>query len=427
MQDHWWVQVLEDGAWKDLDVSAADAVPGRSLTTPDELLEVDGIDDLPSELQHAVTIRVVLECIKNDQLEEVMLVESPPLRPTDLLWRRVVINHVAPEMPATVSELGDAARADVILQQERWFPVISVGDAQFYTSDFTGTCEVGEATPPWLGGAVAGAIGAAVDAFGDVGLAAPLASTDHVSALRFEYQIDVPGEQSDVVRRQVFDLLDPTARFASVANGPGSQEVSAALTADGELRWRLALMGETEVLVVGHHLSREYIESVTASTTAKNARTLLETLRVAGTNADPATAIASLTALPHLLFWLASLRRETIVEGAYLARPNAFSYHRQQAVDANRAPVTLESIDIVANAVAVDSRVTDPFAARVKQGILDTNIEALVSGAACRSSDEVICPRVSNAGELYDVAEQQGVGWRVLASSAEVAAVDAPA
>src|SRR5690606_8012354 len=234
----------EGDVWTDLDPTGLEALPGQALGVTAETMAVPEISALPSELRHAVTVRVVVECSVAGALQEFVLVESPALLPAEVLGRRIVINHVPARSSRDSFSVDDPARLTGVLEQEKWFPVLTVGESQTYTSAFTDSCVIDEAAPPWLGEAVQGAFQGAADVLGGLGEApASAETTDHVTAQWLEYQIEVPGQPTRLVRRQVFDLLGVTDREAGLASFAPTQE--------DELRWRLALLGETEILIVG--------------------------------------------------------------------------------------------------------------------------------------------------------------------------------
>src|SRR5690606_34715767 len=79
LRDHWWVQYREGDVWTDLDPTGLEALPGQALGVTAETMAVPEISALPSELRHAVTVRVVVECSVAGALQEFVLVESPAL------------------------------------------------------------------------------------------------------------------------------------------------------------------------------------------------------------------------------------------------------------------------------------------------------------------------------------------------------------
>src|SRR5207247_1424081 len=95
-----------------------------------------------------------------------------------------------------------------------------------------------------------------------------------------------------------------------------------------------------------------------------------------------------------------------------LDRPNVIAYHRRLAVAGPTGLVKRVVFDIVVNAVQVrpgQAAAFDRFLARLEQGIVDSNLEALLA------PENV--PAVS-AADLYRRSASQGVQWATLRGGA---------
>src|SRR5690606_29381801 len=183
------LQYQVGGDWVDLDPTLPDAVPGATLVPAEEYLAPS---ELPVQSHHTVRLEVVLECVADGALTEHVLVASEDLRAENLLGQRLAVQYI----PVTLDEdvdpaIDKAAFQELILGQDLWFPVLSLGGQSLYDVQFDADCVTSPATPPWLGAAVAGALDAADDLFGDLFGPAP---EDAVTALFIDYHLNVPGE-----------------------------------------------------------------------------------------------------------------------------------------------------------------------------------------------------------------------------------------
>jgi hypothetical protein len=408
LQDHWWVQYQEGGVWVDLDPTMPDAVPNQKIVASGETLVATKLEELPQDLLHTLQIKVVLECALESGLTETTLVESPTLIPAQLLNQRIAVNHIPVNMPQDYDMNDSAAFEKLLLEQDRWFPVLTIGSQQLFTNDYTTSCEIGTATPPSTGTAIGGALDDALDVFGSVD-GDTTAPTERVTAQWLEYTIYVPGEADQITRRQIFDVLGASARAAG----------ESFVASDAQrLAWRLSLLGGTDILPVVGHLPSEYAVDAVAQSLLANRKVLLDSVSGADPNATP-----DVSSSPSGQLYAFALSRQGFLQtpGAYLAQPNVFSYHRQMWRDEAGNFNPLEGFDIVNNTVAVDLKTTpDSFAARLSQGIQDTNAEALVGRLECQRDEKMLCESLRNSGETLAASQQQGVQWTTVRTAQEV-------
>jgi hypothetical protein len=203
----------------------------------------------------------------------------------------------------------------------------------------------------------------------------------------------------------VFDLVGPARRAAARAGVTAPNESQ-------RLDRGLALLGQTDVLVSGCDLSPQFVSHAGLSSVAAQRETIVKALRTgaAGFGEEGTDPARRLEPFPVALYSLAVSRRAwdrpagapagVPRRDVYVASPNVFCQHSRLRHDAREGVVSRLMLDVVHNDMAVrpggGGGGAAAFAARVRQGVLDTNAEALV--LAKRT------PRV-NTADLYDAAK----------------------
>lgn len=418
LADHWWVQVREGEAWIDADPSAA--IVGT--LSPRETLAPA---DVPETLQHAVTLRLVIEFWDNGSLRTAP-VFTHRLTPAGLIDRPVVLRQVpvsAPSLAALAAAGGDSAAAMLTAATEAWVwqPVLQVGDEIVTDRLFTMAGEVlpaGRETLSELGlsgqifGDVTGSTDDAVFALGGTPLApAPPDEANaavRVSAEWLEVEITPPDAAPEIHRRTVFDLIGAAARSTGTVAAP-------ILTAEARLARALALLQEADVSVVAGSGSGDASRIRLARDSARLLRAIAAAL---GSGADwTELAAGDLPRLPLPLYGLAALRFAD--PGIWLDRPNVvlswsgLSWSGLAGADLR----PFQRFDIVANRVAVAA--PDAFAARLAQGVRDTVAEDVLAGPG----------PTGNTAALHDIDRAAGRAWVRLApnDAAALASLALPA
>ncbi|HLL89577.1 MAG TPA: hypothetical protein VK324_09755 [Tepidisphaeraceae bacterium] len=407
--DHWWVEAKTGGDaanWTAFDPHLPTAAPGTPglAAEPSATFEPgdDGRFALPADRLHTVEVRVVVEQWKDGKATEaVALAET--LRPSDVLGSRVVLRHRALKWPKDEEILKDPDpmakyRATAAAQKE-WLPMLLVGEGVRTRASVTAAGELNE--DPKMDGAAA--IGAQMGGmFGGLTGGGGEEDGDAAGALTaewVEYVVRAPGRPDRVERRQVFDL-----RAAHRGNP------AAPLTVDdaAKVSRGLAVLGETEMLLLPCQLSSEFVVDLTNRALVSN-RALFEAMRRDTTFRDPDNLIAEIrkaTPPPSRLYTLAVVRRDwSPVRGdVYLDRANVLSLHTNVDPDTAGVITARQAVDVVANDVAVRAGAkSDPFAARVRQGVADTAAEAVmmtvVGGGSAVSSATAAFARAAARGD----------------------------
>jgi hypothetical protein len=414
VRDHWWVQWQSDTAWVDLDPTLHDA--GKTLTDAAETVQPGKPSDLREDLQHVVNLRVVVEQWRQGQLREHEVL-SHVLRPFELYGAHILLSHRPLGWPSDLDEKQGENRGALFKQtalaQKEWLPVLSVGRDKVMKSSFTDHGDVNANPMAPLLGSSAQNLGRGIgDLLGgghadQTGERRPQVQS-HLSALWIEYEVRSPGVPVRKIRRQLFDLIGPAAR--------ASKSV-AALTMTEEQRFdrSLNLLGTTEILPLASQLSPGFVDHLTASSFLANRQVLLDVLRHGDAldSSDLARRVGTLTPLPGRLYDLALARNvwSRVRDQVYLDHPNILSLHSRPGLNARGRPVVTEGFDIAENGVAVNLSAPSAFAARLEQGVLDVNSEALLA-SGCSTNPSPGCAEVENVSEMF--GSRSDVKWLVV-------------
>ena len=195
VQDHWWVQAGSDGQWHDYDPLLLEGAEGR----PPAATTIDPAE-LPADLRHSVTLRVVIERLEEGELvEEVPLAYSVPMGSGEpgKLGRLDFRAWVPPEDVDVANETADAVEGARL--SSAWRPRLSLDGETVNGEWFSEEGRIGE--PGGL--AQADALSGGLDALG--GLGAEPAEQDAVestlSAAWLEYETAGPGIEPRTARR----------------------------------------------------------------------------------------------------------------------------------------------------------------------------------------------------------------------------------
>ncbi len=402
MRDHWWVQVQRDGQWVDLDPTAVDAAPGRSIISTADVMAPA---DVPQALYHDIVIRVIVERWRGGHLEESTALEHT-LRPLDLLGQRVLLRHAPLNRPSNLNFEGDRAAAqltEALLAQNEWLPALTFGSGTPITqSSFTETGHVNTTPGSQRPAAPQAGFGGLVDAFGGGDEPTP-EPKGYLTAEWIEYEVRSPGRAPERIRRDVFDLVGPAARTVGPPAEPN-------MPRQVLLQRAMALAGDTEILALVASVSQEFVAHVMNTTVLRQRDTLRQLLQTSAAGTAPTPELlGKLNSSSGELYALALARTSLspVKDQVFLDRPNVFSFHRRIQPNDGGDVVVIKSLDIVTNDVAVRSTTgTEGFHARVAQGVTDTAVEALALGGGCNS-----CNPVANVSELRASASQSETPW----------------
>jgi hypothetical protein len=436
-KDHWWVQYKDEEKWIDLDPTFPKEELGRTWVEADKTLQPENFNEIIDSC-HYVRIRIILEFWKNERLVEVEALNTH-LFPQALLGMKITLQHVPPQWPQNLNFFKEKNPVEsmkrTVLAQREWLPVISIdSDIISKYSFLTDSDNLYDSSlPNWAQAALAGR--KSVDAvkegsektgnrigdllrarskrpLGDKTQEAEKPKKTHLTAEWIEYEIFSPGQETQKIRRKIFDLLGQAVRSGGMENVPEPE-----ITEAQKLERGFALFGETEILPLVCHLSPQFIEYIVITGLLDNRTFILNLLHNAEIANDKILTDLNkdFKPLPTRLYSLAMARHEwsRLKQDIYLDSINIFSYHNMLKINENREPVLLESYDIVANKVAVHlAENIDPFLIRCEQGVTDANIEALLASEKCIMGDCTPLQRkVENTAELFASSKEQKIEW----------------
>jgi hypothetical protein len=360
LEDHWWVQAKVGDRWTNLD-------PSGVVDRDDEHRVPDGTMDptrLDDNLHHRVTVRVLITCLCDGQLQEkVVLEHSFPVSsvlgvPIRLL--NVPVEGAALDPKLLTSPTAGPGLVEWLSNQSEWLPILMVGAEQLTAQRFTRAGQVLSGAREPAAAGIVGALGG-----GDED------DSTRAGALVgqwLEFEISVPGTAPQIERRAIFDWTD---------------QDGIAVTRDWT-HGALDMMTETEIVVLGAQPSAEYVALQSAAVALRGRAELLRTLRAPPGNVAPAGPPAESTSIePSLVLYQFALARWAWSSSArqgriFLSEPNIITRHLGLVRGAEGLPHRWTALDIVSNRVGVlPLGATDRSQVRVSQGVFDTNLEVL--------------------------------------------------
>ena len=424
VRDHWWVQWQSDTVWVDLDPMVQDQPLRGPLIAATETTQPGKPRDLPEDLQHVIDLRIVVERWRPGELREQQVL-AHTLRPFELYGAHIVLSHQPLRWPSDLDFEQGGNRAvlfkQTALAQREWLPVLSIGRDQIVKSSFTDAGDVNTSPlAPILGGS-AQDLGRSIGGLlGGRNAGQPVErqpqSVSQLSAVWIEYELRSPGDPVRKIRRQLFDLIGPASRSATKIAAP-------AISEEQRFDRSLHLLGTTEILPLASQLSADFLDHLTASSFLKNREVLLDVLRHGDTLDGPGLRdrVSKLTPLPGRLYNLALARNtwSRVRDRVYLDHPNVLSFHTLPGLNARGEPVVRHGFDIVENGVSVNRGVSNAFAVRLEQGVLDTNAEAVLVSGCGAGSPSPGCAEVDNVAEMF--ASRHDVNWLVVRGAMDTA------
>lgn len=400
MRDHWWIQYSSGNGWIDLDPTAKDSTPAQAVAAATATMAVAAI---PADRYHQVKIRVVVEQMGSGALHEATVLEHG-LRVHEAAGQRIMLRHRSLKWPTSLDPGSAQFRAtldNLVLAQREWVPVLSVGAQTISQSSFTEAGTVNDtpsAESPYEPADADGGI--FVDAFGGGAEEAP-ESEGLLTAEWIEFEIVVPGRAARTIRREVFDLLGPAARYRAAAAEVRFDDA-------GRLRRGMSLLGETDILVLGGQLSEQYVEYVFNASVLEQRETMMGILQAsAEENMGRLIELSSqLDPVPVQLFGLALAREalSPVKDDVYIDSPNVLAFHRRLSPADDGLLLRSNSLDVIANDVSA-RRDANQLRARLTQGVVDTAAESLFV-AGCRD-----CGPADNVSNMWMTSHEAGVEW----------------
>ena len=402
LADHWWVQLQRPGAKPlDLDPSLASAKAGDHLVDSTRSLNLKSLAQLAKvgggcgDRLHSVRVRAVAEVSDGNKLSEHILLDHE-LLPIDLFGQSLTlsfISHGGPEAPDPFSQTAPAAGLiAALLQDNEWQPLLTIDKEQVTGKAVTDTGEVrkqpGRAKS--TGGALGG-FGGGLSGAGDSG-----GSSGRFTAFWWTFEISTPGVGTVTERRQVFDLIGPAARAAGATGKTEFDE-------DARTTRALALAGQTELAALPAAPTTDLLNFVTASRLLAE-RDAWQALYDQGKTLPMADINERLNAMSALR---TPLERFALHRGRFAANAGwgpqtgllVLAHHRRLRTDLS----TDQAFDLIATAPGTTQQ--NGFGARLRAGVTDTNLEALLA-ASKKSRPESLA--------VADAFDRAPGSWRIV-------------
>ena len=412
LQDHWWVKMMRDKIWLDLDPTLPGSEVGQFLTGSDKTYKTD---ELPEDLFHIVRLRVIIEQAAEGKLEEKTVFDYS-LKPSALFGQRIILHQVPLNWPkeADLFDNPDPSKSLKlnIINEKEWLPVLSVGTSQITQSSFTDSGEIHKDAKKSSGpGGVGGITGGLFRALGGEEDQKEVALESYLTAEWIEYEICSTGKSAQKMRRPIFDLLGPSARK--------SMKVSKIEIPDEmKLGRGLAIMRETEILIQVADLSFDIIGYLTAKNMLANREILPRLFREGSSlkKEDLMNELQKITPIPGPEYFLAVLRHSLsrFRDRIYLDHPNIIAFVRGIHENAKGEIRTYSGFDIVLNEISIDLEPdAKAFLMSLYQGILDTNLEGMMM--------EDLGGQLKNTANIFAESRAQGIEWLTIADRGDAA------
>ena len=431
--DHWWVQWQDKkGNWVDLDAIMPLL---NTKTTVHDAPTVMTIEEIPEHLKHATNIRVIVETLELGKRKETIVLKQD-IAPYKLLKSSTIsitLSHIPSNMNNVTEFLKQKDKIvylkSKLLKTEEWLPILTIDrgtkgktnviENRFtINGKFTKTSSIDEMTSgksePSKAisnsfGQMGGLLGGLSSEIGDIQEQKIVKDKLQkvITAEWIEYEIKVPGLETERIRRQIFDLIGPSARSAKGVN-------TFQFTDNDKLELGTALLGETEILSMANSVSPTYVATLTVDALLKNIKKIKELPTDQNFKIDN---ISQLATMPGATYSLALVRdnwRKT-QNTVYLDRPNIITIHRGLHIKPT-GTVSFNAFDIVYNHLAInDALAHNRFRLSLEQGVLDTNAEAIVLNELCqRNLPKDSCISTDNTAEQFFQSLTRGEKWIVI-------------
>ena len=222
-------------------------------------------------------------------------------------------------------------------------------------------------------------------------------SNSHFSALWIDYDLNIPGQENQQIRRELFDLIGVAER----AEGDLALD-------DAVLERNLTLAGRTQIMTQVGWLSIPFGQKIALEDAIAGTKRGIEFYEKQG---DASTEyLVNQGNLPAelLSFLVARYQFSHYAKSIYLDQINIVSNHVYGTLEDDSIDF-IRAVDIVNNAVAVfPSAFEDARLIRMTQGVLDTTLENYVLGNDSNSLSS------GNASSLLSASSQLDIQWQII-------------
>jgi len=406
LDDHWWVQLKKDDTWIDLDPISKEMAFGSSINHTENVCQPNEIDE---SLFHSINLQVIIEQWKDGVTEEKMVLEHR-LIPAELYGQRIGFKHIPMNWPEDLDLIGNKdpikSLKSAVLKEKEWQPVLIVGDERIAQSSFLASGEIND-TPGKKGrpSGVQGVAGGILGALSGEKDEKEAKKASFLTAEWIDYTVHTPGRPDRTIRRKTFDMIGPAARKNTEISQPNIKEIE-------RLKRGLLLLSETEILIQSCRLSPEFVVHLMAEIFLSNHEILKEILQAVDSSEQVKNVLnkfQDLTPLPGPEYVLSEARLSwsELNNKIYLGQPNILNYARRPVLDQNEQIVVKSGFDIVSHELCLDPILEqDHFQANIYQGVVDTNVEALIMKS--------IGGKTENTAEIFACSKAQKINWLTL-------------
>jgi hypothetical protein len=410
MRNHWWVQWRAEGAsdWKALDPMQSAEQASQPLS---EAKQHFAVGELPDNLRHFVTLRVVAEQWTGDGLKEHEAVRHR-IDP-----RQLVIDHVSLSFsPLDWSESEDEgatpreAAEQTLPANEEWLPVLSVGDETIDQSSILTDGTINK--NPALSGTER-KISDATNALSglDFGRSSKGDNTE-LTAVHLDFLVHRPGAEVTRHRRTVMDVLGPAKR-----QSPESLS-KPKLTDKQAFQRGVELLTTTRTLVLPGQSRRDVVTRLSLVDQLQNSQVEAAAVDAIEKRDEQAFAdrLSKRGAMPGPLYAWAVLRNAWSPSRGqwFVDRPIIANLHQRPNFAEDGSMNVRLAMDVVTNPMQpAPGAATNAFEMRLTQGVLDTRLESV---ALQRRSMTL----AANASAQWAAAQARDLPWAVAREPSEL-------
>ncbi len=391
--DHWWIEAKLDDGWTAVDP----LLSGPMEAMRPDALERLSVDALPDSMFHNVTIQVVIERWDGGETVEEIPLEHK-LRTADAAYHDFELQFVPYHFETAPEGSTAADEATTVADNAReWLPVLRRGRDTIRQQGFNRQGNL-ERNPGRV--AVARKAEQATAALQGLGSSSE-ADPTHLTALWLDYRLQVPGRELKVVRREIFDLIGPARRR-------GGAIAELALDALAGRERGLSLLGTHRVVVVSADLPPIAFQKAAHEYWVNHGPQIAGIMRIAN-GAEDDEVVQRAYAQPLMALDLLGLATARYLLSPnrwsiYLGSPNVLTTHFTFELDNSYS--VRHAFDWVVNDVGVIANDSVSVGRiRLEQGVLDTILEAAMSGSGRRSGNaaDLFASRGAATGEWHRV------------------------
>lgn len=380
LRDYWWVRCRQESIEVDFHLNPT------QINEEYETQQYMEAKDINKDYYHRVTVRVIVEQWKKGIGETETIVFEHTLTPAHLHGVKVVLEHYPLNIPSSENIFGKKIDRKKLVasitKENEWLPVMTIGKDRFWMSSFRANGDINTTPNLQSSNKSAGVSGLGRAFYGVFGqglhekkLSKKEDANKMLSAEWLEYIIYTPNEGNKVFRRPVFDLIGESKRLMK-------QDKDLDLSMSAIRKRSFAILAIKEIAVQGSIIPQQYSEYRWLSNLTENRAIIIKVLKQWGrmslhdlakvaTGAKPVQGYAG-----RLAFSRFTIEPEECP--IYIARPNVLTSFERIVEAKDNTFHLAHGLDIVTNPVRTWCVGKKDYEASVRQGVMDTNVEAIL-------------------------------------------------